>query len=247
MRILFPYTGCKAIILCLLIPCLLGSCIKKNLGNYDPNALNDFSIELSIPDNYLANVDDILKIQATLSQTKEKPASAFTWQWKYYPAGNYISDPAVIVGDQSAIELPITMATGQYVLVAEATETATNIKAYKKIALTVKKLSSEGWLLLTWKNNKANISIVSSDNIVFKDFLKPSEQYPVTHKPVKLFCVNDWDAGVQPIVLKTEEPELYFIDHNTFEINTSGTPMARSIRSAEMEKMIISQQALESQ
>nr|WP_121269244.1 PKD-like family lipoprotein [Pedobacter schmidteae] len=206
---------CLAAVLLLM----LSACLKKELGDYNPNGVNDLTIGSNLQDAYLVNVDDILKLDATVAQSEG--GGNLTYQWYYYDAAGSVTGRKV-VSNAAKLEFKIDMPTGLYYLVAETTDTKTGVKGYKKIALTVKRFTSEGWLLLTWKDNKTNLSIVSSANEVLKSFLKPSTAYPLDFKPEKLFCYNDWAPAAQPIVIKTSEPKLFFLDHNTFEVHSDG-------------------------
>lgn len=203
-----------------LLLLVLSACIKQNLGDYKPDLVNNLSIDGNLEDAYVLNVDDVLKLEVNTSQSNGN--GNLTYQWYYYLATNYGADQRVVVGNSSKLELKMEMETGSYFLVVESTDTKTGVKGYKKVSLTVKRPTSEGWLLLTWKNNKSNLSIVSSDNKIFKDFLVPSSQYPLTAKPEKIICINDWDKLSQPIVITTTEPNIYFLNHNTFEIKNDG-------------------------
>lgn len=206
-----------------LLLVVLSSCIKQNLGDYKPDSVNSLNIDGNLKDAYLVNVDDVLKLEANTKQSTG--GGDITYQWYYYSSTNDAGDKRVVVGSSPKLELKIDMKTGSYFLVVESTDTKTGIKGYKKMQLTVKRPTSEGWLLLTWKNSKANLSIVSSNNEVFKDFLRPSTEYPISVKPEKLICINDWDAASQPILITTAKPNIYFLDHNTFEVHNDG-PMA---------------------
>lgn len=216
MNKIFKTTYCIAVLLLFV----LSSCLKQNLGDYKPDSVNDLSIDNTMKDAYLVNVGDVLKLDAKTVQSLGN--GTLTYQWYYFLASSNASGTKIIVGNSAQLELKIEMETGAYTLVVETTDTKTGVKGYKKIALTVKRLTSEGWLLLTWKDNKTNLSIVSSDYDVFKDFLKPSAEYPLNFKPQKLICVNDWDENSQPIVITTAQPNVYFLNHNTFEIANDG-------------------------
>ncbi|WP_316794671.1 PKD-like family lipoprotein [Pedobacter frigoris] len=200
----------------LLTMLVLSSCLKKDLGNYKPDDVKNLEINSSLKDVYLANVGEVLSFDATSPSADNQN---LTYKWYYYPATSGSTVARKEVGSEAKLALNINMATGDYFLVAEVTNTKTGVKGYKKITLNVKRLTSEGWLLLTWKDNKTNLSIVTSANEILKDFLQPSAEYPITAKPEKLICNNDNDVKYQPIVIKTAEPNLYFLDHNTFEIH----------------------------
>lgn len=204
---------------------IMSSCLKKDLGNYKPDEVKNLELNSSLKDIYLANVGEVLNFDAT---SEAGNSQSLTYKWYYYPATANSTVTRTEAGNNAKLALNINMATGMYYLVAEVTDTKTGVKGYKKITLNVKRLTSEGWLLLTWKNNKANLSIVSSADEVLKDFLKPSTQFPITTKPEKLICINDWDAKFQPIVIKTAQPNLYFLDHNTFEVHNEGKDAFKS-------------------
>lgn len=199
-----------------LMVLVLSSCLKKGQDNYKPDDVKNIELSSTLKDTYLANVGETLDFDAT---SPSGNSGNLTYKWYYYPAAANSTVARTEVGNAQKLTLNINMATGVYYLVAEATDTQTGVKGYRKMTLNVKRLNSEGWLLLTWKNNKANLSIVSSANEVLKGFLQPSAKYPMTSRPEKLICVNDWDAKFQPIVIKTAEPNLYFLNHSTFEVN----------------------------
>lgn len=215
MNKIFKLTNCIAVLLLLV----LSSCLKQNLGDYKPDSVNDLSINNNLKDAYIANVGDILKLDARVDQSKGN--ETLTYQWSYYSIKDNAGEK-IIVGNAAQLDLKIDMVTGPYFLVLETTDTKTGVKGFKKISLTVKRFTSEGWLLLTWKDNKTNLSIVSSENDVLKGFLQPSNDYPLNFKPQKLICVNDWDSNSQPIVITTAQPNLYFLNHETFEILGDG-------------------------
>jgi len=212
MNKIFKLTNCTAVLLLLV----LSSCLKQNLGDYKPGSINDLSTSNSLKDAYTVNVDDILKLDGSVQGN-----GTITYQWSYYSVKDNAGVKKV-VGNSAQLELKIDMETGPYFLVLETADTKTGVKGYKKIALTVKRFTSEGWLLLTWKDNKTNLSIVSSDNDVLKDFLRPSNDYSLNFKPQKLICINDWDKNSQPIVITTEQPNVYFLNHETFDILGDG-------------------------
>lgn len=217
-----------------LLLLLLSSCVKDQLKSYNPNAFNDLVIEKNFEDSYLVNVDDVLKFEARVTQGKELNPPNLKYQWSYYSAASLATDTPVVVATTAKLDLEMKMATGEYFLALEATDTLTGVKAFEKIKLTVKRLTSEGWLMLTWKENQANLSIVSSANEVYKNFLKPSADYPITSRPEQLFCVADWEAGVQPIIIKTGKPDLLFLDHDKFEIAYSAKELFSSPPGAEL-------------
>lgn len=202
--------------ICLLMLVLLASCLKDDLDNYKPDGVNDLTIQGDLKKTYQVNVGDILKLNAEIGQSQGN--GNLTYQWYYYSTA-IDTAKRIVVGNTAQLALNIDMPTGPYMLVIETTDTKTGVKAYKKIALTVKRLTSEGWLLLTWKDNKANLSIVTSENDVLKNFLVPSAQYPINAKPEKLYCVNHWDEKIQPIVIQTAQPKLFFLDRSTFEVH----------------------------
>lgn len=216
MNKIFITAYCSAVLVLLV----LSACLKQNLGDYKPDSVNDLNIGANLEDSYELYLDDVLQLDASLAQSNGNGTIAY--QWYYYSAGDYSVDERVNVSNSSKLDLTIDMNTGNYFLVVESTDTKTGVKGYKKMNLTVKSPTSEGWLLLTWKNNKANLSIVSSDNKVFKGFLQPSADYSIDSKPEKLICINDWDKLSQPIVITTTKPNIYFLDHNTFEIKQDG-------------------------
>lgn len=215
MNKIFKLTNCIAILLLLV----LSSCLKQNLGDYNPDSLNDLSIDNNLKDAYIVNVDDVLKLDGKVLQSQGN--GTLTYQWSYYSTKNNTGEK-IVVGNSAQLELKIEMETGPYILVLETTDTKTGAKGFKKIMLTVKRFTSEGWLLLTWKDNKTNLSIVSSENDVLKGFLQPSIDYPLNFKPEKILCVNDWDVSSQPIVVTTAQPNVYFLNHETFEILSDG-------------------------
>jgi hypothetical protein len=81
-------------------------------------------------------------------------------------------------------------------------------------------MTSEGWLLLTYKDNKTNLSIFTPDNEVWKDFLVTSTQYPMSEIPKEIICLNQFDRG-QPIAILTGKPQIYFLDNTNFEVASS--------------------------
>lgn len=203
----------------MLLLLVLTSCLKQNLGDFAPDKVNDLTISGDLKDTYMVNVGDVLKLDAKVEQSQGN--GSLTYQWYYYSTGD--NAVRVVVSNTAQLDLKIEMATGSYILVAESTDTKTGVKAYKKMALKVKRFTSEGWLILTWKDNKANMSIVSSDNDVLRNFLIPSTEYPINSKPQKLFCVNHWDNTIQPIAILTAQPKLFFLDRNTFEVHNDET------------------------
>jgi len=204
---------------------LCSSCMKDHPEDYKKDQVADFQFDNALKDAYLANVGDVLSLEAKITA----PANpSLTYKWYYYSAAANSTVTRVNVGTAPKLDLNINMETGAYYLVAEVTDTNTGVKGYKKIALTVKRLTSEGWLLLTWKNNQANLSIVSSANEVLKNFLKPSATYPITSKPENLICINDWDAKSQPIIIKTAQPNVYFLDYNTFDVHNDARDAFKS-------------------
>ncbi|WP_316816149.1 PKD-like family lipoprotein [Pedobacter nyackensis] len=211
-KIFKTITSCIAVLLLLVF----SACLKQNLGDYKPDSVNNLNIDENLKDAYMVNVDDLLKLDANVNQSQGN--GDLTFQWYYYSAISNATSERIVVSNKAQLELRITMATGEYFLVVESTDTKTGVKGYKKIALTVKRLTSEGWLLLTWKDNKTNLSIVTPANDVLKGFLKPSTEYPINAKPEKIVCINDWDASSQPITISTTLPNVYFLDYNTFEI-----------------------------
>lgn len=216
MNKIFKTTYCIAMLLLMV----LSSCLKENLGDYDPNGVNDLTINGDLKNAYKVNIDDVLKLNASVGQSQGN--GSLTYQWYYYSV-EVNSAARTVVSNTAQLELKIDMPTGAYMLVVETTDTKTGVKAYKKIALSVKRLTSEGWLLLTWKDNKANLSIVSSENEVLKNFLIPSDQFPINSKPEKLFCLNYPGSTIQPIVIQTAQPKFYFLDRNTFNVHSDET------------------------
>lgn len=202
--------------LSLLLLVLLGACRKENNGDYSPDKVNNLSISGDMKDAYMVNIDDVLRLNAQVAQSQGNADLAYKW---YYYSTATSNAETVNVGNTAQLELKINMATGPYILVLESTDTKTGVKAFKKINLTVKRLTSEGWLLLTWKNNKTNLSIVNSANDVLRNFLQPSAEYPINTKPERVFCLNPYAAATQPIVIQTAEPKLFFLNRNTFEVH----------------------------
>ncbi|WP_316751488.1 PKD-like family lipoprotein [Pedobacter gandavensis] len=213
MNKIYKTTYCIASLLLVL----LSACLKKNLGDYAPDKVNNLTINSSLKDAYLVNVNDVLNVNAKVEQSKGD--GDLTYKWYYYPAASDTEAENIELSNTAELKVKIDMATGSYILVVESMDNKTGVKAFKKIKLTVKRLTSEGWLLLTWKDNKTNLSIVSSENEVFKDFLVPSSEFPIHTKPERIFCLNHWNRAIQPIVIQTAEPKLFFLDHNTFEIH----------------------------
>lgn len=200
-----------------LLLVLLNACRKENIGDYSADKVNNLTISGDLKDAYLVNVNDVLSLNAKVEQSQGN--GDLTYKWYYYPAESNSTVASIELSSNAELKLKIDMATGSYILVAESTDTKTGVKAFKKIKLTVKRLTSEGWLLLTWKDNKTNLSIVSSENDVLKNFLLPSTEFPMNTKPERIFCANHWNAAIQPIVIKTADPKLYFLDRNSFEVH----------------------------
>lgn len=194
------------------------SCVKDRLNEYDPNALKAMVLELGIEDAYVVNVGSVLNLDAKVKQSEAINPGNLEYRWSYYTNTAYTPGEATVVGNSAHLDLVADMPTGSYTLVLEVTDTTTGVKEFKKIKLQVKRFTSEGWLILTEKNNKANLSIVSSDYTTYKDFLPESTIQGMEGRPVQLFCVNDWDAEAQPIIVKTDKPEIYFLNYNTFEV-----------------------------
>lgn len=217
MNKIFITTYCTAVLVLLV----LSGCLKQNLGDYKPDLVADLNVGSNLENSYVLYTNDVLQLDAALNHGVAN--ESVTYQWHYYPADTYGTVEKVNVGNTSKLNMKMDMNTGDYFLVVESTDTKTGVKGYKKMNLTVKSPTSEGWLLLTWKNNKADLSIVTSENKIFKNFLLPSDQYSIDAKPEKIICVNDWDKLSQPIVITTDKPNVYFLDHNTFEIKQDGT------------------------
>lgn len=213
MNKIYKTSSCIALLLLMV----LSSCLKKNLEDYTPDKVNSLTISGDLKDSYLVNIDDVLKLNAKVDQSKG--GGDLSYQWYYYGANKDLDTGKVVVSNTADLVLKIDMATGAYILVAESTDTKTGVKGYKKMKLTVKRLTSEGWLLLTWKDNKANLSIVNSENDVLKNFLLPSAQYPIMSRPEKLFCLSTYNAENQSIAIQTNPSKLLFLDRNTFEVH----------------------------
>lgn len=202
--------------LSILLLFMASSCLKQQIGDYNPNGINDLAIDSTLDETYLLNVGDDLHLNADVLQTKPEGSGQLSYKWYYYPTAAYSTDDPVVVGEEAELNLKADMSTGEYYLVLEVTDESTGVKAYKKMLLTVKKLTSEGWLVLTSRDGKTDMSIVSSQNEVYQHFL--TQNFPSNQRPVKLYCVNDWDEMTQTIVIQTDEPELYFIDFDNFDL-----------------------------
>ena len=208
------------IAIALLVLLTTNACLKKELSDYDPHKIEEIQLDAGLEDRYLLKVGEVLSISPDLAKEGLNP-NDYTFKWYYYPSKANSEEVRVAAGSTPDLLLESTMATGDYYLVLEAENNSTKVKYFKKMSLVVRRPTSEGWLLLTYKNNKTNLSIVTPEYIVVKDFLVPTSQYPMSEKPVELICMNDWDATVQPIAIRTEEPQIYFLDHNTFEVKST--------------------------
>jgi|GEM_PF-946334 len=199
---------------------LLNSCLKKELSDYDHGAVPELLLESGLEDKYLLNVGDELKLVSDLSKEGVNPAD-YTFKWSYYPKDSNTEVIPIEVGTTESLNLKSDMATGLYFLVLEVTNKQSGVKYFRKMDLIVKRLTSEGWLLLTHKSDETNLSIVTPDEYVLKDFLVHSSEYPMREKPLEIICMNDWDGIVQPLAIRTAAPQIYFIDHNTMEVKSN--------------------------
>lgn len=205
----------KSIALLLFASFAFSACLKKGDDSYDVNRINDVTVDSTFKDSYIVNVGDTLRLNGQASQSK--PDSKLSYEWYYYTD---VATP-VSVGKETKLALPLDMPTGIYTLVFKVTDEASQTSTFKKINLTVKKLTSEGWLILTNDTNGPNFSIVSSEGDIYKNFLKRSPEFQNIGSAVNFEAFNNsYVSKIQPITLTTTT-DLYFIDHNTFEVHST--------------------------
>lgn len=194
------------------------SCLKSKDEDYDPTRINDVSIRTTFESEYTLNVGDTLRLKADVDQTK--PTAQLAYKWYYYSKATS-SAPRVEIGNQAELDYPIiTMPQGVYVLTVEVKDMASGVSTFKSTGLTIKRSTSEGWLMLTNTQGKPNFSIVTPQNELYRNVLMPSAEYPNLGTPEKLFVLNTPEANVQPIAFRTSD-NMYFINHDTFEINNT--------------------------
>lgn len=201
----------------ILLTLLLSGCLKKELGNYNPDAVANLNLGSNLADKYILNVEERLKLKADLGKDGLNPTD-YTLQWYYYAVDDKNTAKPLVVSNTVELDLLGEMATGNYYLFVEATDRRTNIKYSKKMLLNVRRKTSEGWLLLTHKNNVTNMSIVTSEGNVYKDFMVSNPELAIKGKPLALQVMNDWDTQVQPITIRTDEPQIYFLDYDLFNV-----------------------------
>lgn len=222
----YPYI--RSFILFLFAALTFSSCLKKSTDTYDFDKINNVSIDSTYKDSYVVNVGDIFSIEG--KATASKPTSKLSYQWYYYTA----TDSAKVVGNSPKLDLPIEMPTGVYTLVFKVTDDASQTSTFKQINLTVKELTSEGWLILTNDQNGPNFSIVSSEGDIYKNFLKPSDQFKNIGTALNFEVFNNaYATNIQPITLTTTS-DLYFIDHTDFKINSTANDAFKVVTNKEI-------------
>lgn len=211
------YIKSSAGLLAVLYVLLLSGCLKKELSDYDPNAVAELNLSANLADKYILNIDEHLKLKAELGKEGLNP-SDYSFQWYYYlDEPNTVATP-IMLSSTAELDLLGDMATGNYKLFVEVTDKRTDVRYFKEMRLNVRRRTSEGWLLLTYKNNLTNMSIISSEGNIYKDFLEPNTEVPLVGKPLELLVMNDWDGKVQPITIRTDQPQIYFLDYNSFKV-----------------------------
>ncbi len=226
------YKRLAIVFLSFLIPTLSG-CLKKDTDKYNPDSINNVSIINSFDENYTFNIGDTIKLDAVVE--KSKPASELSYKWYYYSTAD-ASASLVEIGNQAKLQYPIiTTKQGNYVLTLEVKDVATGVSSFQRMGLTIKRSTTEGWLMLTNTQGKPNFSIVTPANELFRNILLPSDDYPDLGTPEKLFVLNTVDARIQPIAFRTSN-NMYFINHDTFTINSTivdafTTPLGSKIMS----------------
>lgn len=212
---------CSHIAVATALILVLNSCIKKDFGNYNRESISDIIFSDEMEDSYLVNLGDTFQLSASFANG-ETSKKNLTYSWYYFEDRQYNSDAPVIVGEEKDLKMELDMPTGMYQLILEVTDTETGIRGFKKMKLEVKRMTSEGWLLLTWDDVRAGLSIVSSEHEVFKDFMPITPDFPINQKPKSIYTLNDWDPKVQQIWINTAKDELFYLDYNDFKITNRG-------------------------
>lgn len=216
---------------------VLSSCIKTYFGDYDYDLVPDIQFDDQLSDSYLLNVDDSLQFvvdMASLGVAEED----FSYRWYYY-AENTATDgvtPIVEVGASPELNLIGNMATGAYFFIFEAIDNETSLVYYKRMTLNVQRFTSEGWLILTSSGvGEANLSIVTSQDVVYRDFFPLSTTMPMVGNPLEILVVNSPQDGQQPIAIRTDAPQFYFLNRETYEIQTTANGLFAGGSSAQFD------------
>ena len=146
---------------------LLTQSCKKDHGNYTYKSLNEVSIK-STDTAFVVQQLDVLKISPVV--TESIPGDNYTYAWTIYlqrTPPNGVDHSTTLLSTKKILDEQISFSPNDYWVLLTVTNEKTKIKAFQRYSLTVSGAFYEGWLVTSNKNNKAMVSFVRKDNMVF--------------------------------------------------------------------------------
>lgn len=172
--------------LCLIL--LLAMACRKDLGNYDYQAINEGTIT-NIQPSYTALRGSALSINPTLTFTKDNTNDTSKYSYKWYTLDNSTTPVTKRnVSDTKKLNwiVSIPASTTPYDLLYEVTEKSTGLAVRKSTKLTVSTNISDGWLVLNDINGKARLDFfnyVNNDFQYYNDVLASNSTLVLNGKP----------------------------------------------------------------
>ncbi|MBO9631639.1 MAG: hypothetical protein J7578_00880 [Chitinophagaceae bacterium] len=144
----------------LLISLLITAC-RKDLGNYDYQAINQCEI-LNIGEEYTVLRGGALEIIPQLSFTQDKTGNKDNYSYKWMVA----SAQAIVLSEQPALHEVINLPaqTEAYTAYYVVTEKSTGVMWRKQFRIRVSTNIADGWLVLSEVNNKARLDYLNYVN-----------------------------------------------------------------------------------
>lgn len=178
---------------------------KKDLGNYDYQAINEVSFG-GIEKSYTAEIGKQFVINPVLKFTKDNDTTQYTYEW--YALNK---DYSVLPKDQRKnlaktknLNLKIAIASGQYQVFYNVKDKKTGITFTISFDLLVNSEVYEGWIVLNDINGTARLDMVNQNLNVIKDVLKSTgSNLVLTGKPLDVYCYP-WDPSSYGIYVTTD-------------------------------------------
>lgn len=201
---------------------LVYSC-KKDQNNYNYEVLNKLSVKLD-ETNYTVVQRDALQIKPVITESLSG-SGPYKYEWVAYKTTDIpsyaisASNPATKafkLSEQKDLNAEIVLAPGQYFIQYTITDTKTNLKTFNQYNLTVNGKYYDGWLVMSNKAGKADLSFIRRDDQVFMNVISaPNNGLELTGKGLAAFSAIQ--AQMEDVNVFTDQ-EVYRFSANDFAL-----------------------------
>ncbi len=175
----------------------LGSCKKKDLGNYDYTEINELSSIADLPEEVNAVYGKPLSVKPVLkfSQDPNFDESKYTYQWYYLGPNGLGGNKLITIATTKDLNITTGIISGSYDAYYAVTDNASGVRYRTKFKLKVVNEINEGWIMMCEVDNGSRVDILSLNSEgtfdVIKDLLETTgSQLKLEGKPKMTYTYN---------------------------------------------------------